>query len=67
MKISDFGLSRDIYAVDYYKVQSKSLLPVSPDSLVSEMTGFCLCNFVLVAGSVDASGKYYVWEVYDGV
>ena len=39
MKISDFGLSRDIYAVDYYKVQSKSLLPVSPDSLVSEMTG----------------------------
>lgn len=28
VKISDFGLSRDVYASDYYRVQSKSLLPV---------------------------------------
>jgi len=28
VKISDFGLSRDVYAADYYRIQSKSLLPV---------------------------------------
>ena len=28
MKIADFGLSRDIYSQDYYRVQSRSLLPV---------------------------------------
>lgn len=28
VKIADFGLSRDVYSSDYYRVQSKSLLPV---------------------------------------
>lgn len=28
VKISDFGLSREIYSSDYYRVQGKSLLPV---------------------------------------
>ena len=28
VKIGDFGLSRDIYEFDYYRVQSRSLLPV---------------------------------------
>ena len=28
VKISDFGLSRDVYSNDYYRVQGKSLLPV---------------------------------------
>ncbi|XP_054940539.1 inactive tyrosine-protein kinase transmembrane receptor ROR1 isoform X2 [Physeter macrocephalus] len=28
VKISDLGLSREIYSADYYRVQSKSLLPI---------------------------------------
>ncbi|XP_043217741.1 inactive tyrosine-protein kinase transmembrane receptor ROR1-like [Amphibalanus amphitrite] len=28
VKISDFGLSRDIYSSDYYRLQSRALLPV---------------------------------------
>ncbi|CAG5135176.1 unnamed protein product, partial [Candidula unifasciata] len=28
IKISDIGLSRDVYSTDYFRVQSKSLLPV---------------------------------------
>ena len=37
VKISDFGLSRDIYSADYYHGQSKSLLPVrwmSPEAIL---------------------------------
>lgn len=28
VKISDFGLSRDVYSSDYYRMQSRALLPV---------------------------------------
>uniref|UniRef100_F6PL93 Receptor tyrosine kinase like orphan receptor 1 n=1 Tax=Ornithorhynchus anatinus TaxID=9258 RepID=F6PL93_ORNAN len=37
VKISDLGLSREIYSADYYRVQSKSLLPIRwmpPEAIV---------------------------------
>ena len=39
VKISDFGLARDVYASDYYRVQTKSLLPVRWMSAESMLYG----------------------------
>jgi receptor tyrosine kinase-like orphan receptor 1 len=37
IKVSDFGLSRDVYSSDYYRMQSKALMPVRwmpPESIL---------------------------------
>ena len=58
VKISDFGLSRDIYAADYYRMQTKSLVPLRwmpPESIF----------FGKFSGESDVwSYGILLWEVY---
>ena len=58
VKISDFGLSRDIYAADYFRMQTKSLVPLRwmpPESIF----------FGKFSGESDVwSYGILLWEVY---
>ena len=63
VKISDFGLSRDIYSADYYRVQSKSLLPVRYSSTHPSL----MFTAVIVMFQMDATGEYLVRQVHHRV
>merc|ERR1719295_2087667 len=58
VKICDFGLARDIYAADYYRVQTKSLLPVRWMSAESMLYG------KFTAESDVWSYGVLLWEIY---
>lgn len=58
VKLSDFGLSRSVYARDYYKIKSKSLLPVRwmpPEAIT--YTRFTSASDVYSFGVV-------IWEIF---
>ncbi|CAL8087973.1 unnamed protein product [Orchesella dallaii] len=58
VKISDFGLSRDVYTCDYYKVGGSKLLPIrwmAPESILYGC--FTLESDVWAFGTV-------LWEIY---
>ena len=70
MNIADFGLSRDVYSKDYYRMGTKTLLPVkwmAPESLndnvftvKSDVVGFLLRNVVYTVEPL-YSGTSLIW------
>ena len=58
IRVADFGLTRDIYSNEYYRVDKHTILPVKWMAMESILDGYfdektdVVCEFIIISGKI---------------